>query len=275
MTLSYCPRIKNVIASWDFKPGYLAVARMRCRQWDCAYCSIKNADMWRAHLLETFCHTLVDERWIFITLTVPASAHALDPAISLGLLKKAWKRVYDALRWRNGGGLKYVLVFETHKSGIFHAHCLCNLGTAYDAYGVSVELEQSREKRFKDEREHPFAKWLSGKAVDAGLGWVLHVTRIREGANGGDNARLAVGYICKYFTKGVGEMAFPKRARRIQTSQDIGSPRSKNKSKYSWVLKPAISWQSSKAIPHWLISEGRVLGAADFGDDGYYPPIEG
>jgi len=56
--MNYCPRIKTLISSWDFKAGYLAVARLRCRQWDCPYCSVKNGDMWRAHLLHMLCEVI-------------------------------------------------------------------------------------------------------------------------------------------------------------------------------------------------------------------------
>lgn len=274
MTHQYCPRIKNIIASWDFKPGHLAISRMRCRQWDCPYCAIKNAEIWRAHLLETFCNRLPDEKWLFITLTVPPEAHELHPFVSLKLLKAAWNKMYHVLKYANGGKLTYVLIFETHLSGIFHAHALINMGAKYDAYGVKIDHTREYDHRIEEEKRHPFCRWLSKKATDEHLGWVCHATRIKEGDNLGASKRLAVGYLSKYLSKGASEIVMPKYWRRICTSRDIGSPRSKNKSKYSWVLKPAISWQNSKAIPHWLISEGRVLGAGDFGDDGYYPPID-
>lgn len=272
--MGYCPRIKTLIASWDFKPGYLAIARMRCRQWDCEYCAVKNADMWRAHLLHTFCEVMTDKRWVFITLTVPGWAHRQPVNVSLELLKKAWNGMYDKLRYKNGGHLSYVLVYETHASGIFHVHALCDMGDDYDAYYTVNGLRRDHEERVADEKEHSFCVWLKEKATDEKLGWVCHAARIREGDTGADNARLAVGYITKYISKAATEVVLPKRARRICTSRDIGSPRSKSKKEFSWVIKPSIQWRSSRAVPHWLVSEDRVLNASDFGDDGYYPPLE-
>jgi hypothetical protein len=272
--MQYCPRVKTLIASWDFKPNVLSIARMRCRQWDCEFCAIKNADMWRAHLLHTFCELMPQKRWIFVTLTVPSWAHELAPEISLKLLKRAWGGMYDRLRFKNGGKLSYVLVFETHKSGIFHAHALCDMGEVYDAYGVIIDFGQSYETRIDDEKAHPFGIWLKEKCTDEKLGWVCHATRIKEGVSGGDNARLAVGYLTKYLSKAVLEIVLPKRARRICTSRDIGSPRSKSKKKYSWVLKGVISVIAAKSYPHYLIAEDRILSASDFGDDGYYPSID-
>lgn len=272
--MGYCPRIKTLIGSWDFKPGYLSIARMRCRQWDCEFCAVKNADMWRAHLLHTFCELMADKRWIFVTLTVPGELHSLSVNVSLERLKKAWNGMYDKLRYKNGGRLSYVLVYETHKSGIFHVHALCDMGDCYDEYRVTINYKLPHDERILAEKDHPFCLWLREKATDEKLGWVCHATRIREGETGKDNARLAVGYITKYFSKAVNEIVLPKRARRICTSRDIGSPRSKSTKKYEWALKPAVHWKHAMQLPHWLISEDRGLQASDFGDDGYYPSLE-
>jgi len=272
--MRYCPRVKTLIASWDFKPGFLSIVRMRCRQWDCPYCSTKNADMWRAHLLETFCNRFPDKHWVFVTLTVPPWAHELEPDVSLRLLKDAWNGMYDRMRFKNGKKLSYVLVFETHKSGIFHVHALCDMGIVYDDYGVSIDFTLPYDDRILAEKDHPFGVWLREKCTAERLGWVCHATRIREGVTGKDNARLAVGYITKYFSKAVNDVVLPKRARRICTSRDIGSPRTKGKKEFSWVLKGVITSQSTKIVPHWLVSEDRILGPSDFGDDDCYPSIE-
>jgi len=217
---------------------------------------------------------MMEERWVFITLTVPPWAHKKPVEVSLGLLKKAWNGMYDKLRYLNGGTLKYVLVYETHASGIFHVHALVNLGAKYDAYGVTINYGLPHEERIEAEKAHPFCIWLKDKATDEKLGWVCHATRIREGETGKDNARLAVGYITKYFSEAVTEVVLPKRSRRICTSRDIGSPRSKGKKEFTWVLRASIHHSTAKQIPLWNVSEGRTLDASDFGDDGYYPSLE-
>ena len=111
----YCPRVKSLLLSDDYKDGFISIARMRCKQWDCPYCSIKNGDMWRAHLLHTFCELMPEKRWVFVTLTARAWAHK-SPAESLKNLKKGWSKVYDALRYKYQRGFSYVMVFEQHKS---------------------------------------------------------------------------------------------------------------------------------------------------------------
>lgn len=227
--------------------------------------------MWRAHLLETLTKTMIEKRWIFITLTAPRWAHR-DPLASLKVLKEGWGKLYDKLRYRNGGALSYVMVFETHASGIFHIHALVDMGDIYDAYDVLIPIHLTGKERVEAEKKHPFGKWLKDKATDSKMGWVCHATRIREGGTGQDNARLAVGYISKYFTKGSLEMIMPERWRRLGTSRDIGSPRSKSKKEFTWVVRNAISIQDVKFIPHYLISEGRLLDPSDFGESSLYPP---
>lgn len=272
--MRHCPRIKTLLSTWDYRPNALAVARMGCKQWDCPYCAKRNAEIWKTHLNKTLGTLLLQERWIFVTLTVPSELHEMHPVESLKRLKAAWIPLRNALKWKNGGKLEYVLVYETHKSGIFHAHALLNMGAAYDAYNVPVNYRLPYEARIAAEKAHPFCQWLSKQAEKHGLGWVCHATRIREGATGGDNARLAVGYVTKYLSKGVGEIVFPPRTRRIQTSFLIGSPRAKLKSKWAWAIRAPIYFKNAVNMPIWVIGEQRLLAANDFGDDGYYPALE-
>lgn len=243
---------------------------MRCRQWDCEYCSTKNADMWRAHLLETFLNVMCDKRWVFITLTAPPWSHK-KPQKSLQVLKQAWGKMYDKLRYKNGGALSYVLVYETHKSGAYHVHALVDMGDIYDGHGVIIDYSLPHEEKIKAEKAHPFCVWLKDKATNSKAGWVCHATRIHEGETGKDNARLAVGYVTKYFTKGARDMPMPKRWRRICTSRDVGSPRTKSKKGFEWRMIRYVTPRDVAHTPHFLVSENRVLDASDFGDEGVYP----
>lgn len=259
-----------MLASPDFKPGFISLTRMRCKQWDCPFCCIKNGDMWRAHLLHTLCETMPDLRWVFVTLTAPSWSHH-DPKKSLIALKKAWGKMYDKLRYKNGGTLTYVMLYETHKSGAFHVHALCAMGAVYDEMGEGFNWDGPYDTIVDAEKAHPFGKWLKEKAVASKAGWVCHARRIQEGDTGGDNQRLAVGYITKYITKGAGELVMPPRWRRIGTSRDIGSPKTKSKKEFKWAVRQSVHYKETDMIPHWVISENRPLDASDFGDSGFYP----
>lgn len=164
------------------------------------------------------------------------------------------------------------MLYETHKSGAYHVHALVDMGAIYDDYGVSIPHCDEKRGTIRFEKMHPFAVWLKEKATDAKMGWVCHATRIHEGKSGQDNARLAVGYITKYVTKGASELVMPPRWRRIGTSRDIGSPKTKSKKEFSWHVRHSIHGRDTDKIPHYLISENRELDASDFGDTGLYPP---
>lgn len=269
----YCSRILSLLASQDFKPGFIAITRMRCKQWDCEFCSIKNGDMWRAHLLDTFLRRMLEKHWVFVTLTAPSWSHH-NPMKSLTKLKRAWGKMYDKLRYKNKGRLSYVMVYETHESGAFHCHALVDMGVIYDAFNAPIDATLQGEERVDAEKAHPFGKWLKNAAVDAKAGWVCHATRIQEGDTSQDNCRLAVGYVTKYFTKGAAEMKMPPRWRRIGTSRDIGSPKTKAKKEFSWQVRQFITPKDAQQIPHYLLGEEREIDASDFGDEGIYPASE-
>jgi hypothetical protein len=270
--MKYCPRIKSLLTSEDFKTGFISVTRMRCRQWDCEFCKTKNGNMWRAHLLRQFCENFPDKRWVFITITAPSYAHK-DAQKSLKVLKRAWGSLYDRLRHKNGGSLSFVLIWETHKSGIFHLHALVDMGSVYDASDYDWQGALQHMTLIEAEKEHPFCKWLSKAATKSKAGWVCHARRIREGETGKDNARLAIGYVTKYFVKGLGDLPLPKRWRRVQTSRDIGSPRTAQKDKFTWRMRAYIDIPEYRAHPHWLINENRKMGPVDFDESGIYPSL--
>lgn len=226
--------------------------------------------MWRAHLLDTLLHNMVGMKWVFITLTAPPWAHK-TPIKSLINLKKGWDKLYDKLRYKNGGSLSYVMLYETHRSGAFHVHALVAMGEIYDAYTVPIDRTMERERVIEAEKNHPFGQWLKDKATDAKMGWVCHATRVWQGETGEDNQRLAVAYLSKYLTKGASELIMPSRWRRIGTSRDIGSPKTKSKKEFTWHIRQFVTAQDIRHIPHYVISENRVLDPSDIGDDGMYP----
>jgi hypothetical protein len=269
----YCPRVKSLLLSDDLKEGFLAVARMRCKQWDCEYCSIKNGDLWRAHLLNVFCELMPEKRWVFCTLTI-RNGKGMTPQYSLKRLKEAWGKIYDALRYKYKRGFSYVMVFEQHKSRVFHIHVLIDLGQEYDALAQAPLFEKDLAALVRAERSHPFCKALKEMAKKAKIGYIVHARRILEGETGKDNARLAVGYVTKYFTKQFAIKDFPKRGRRIGTSRDIGSPKTANKGKFHWWVRSYVDSAETRLKPHFLISENRILDASDFGDAGIYPDVK-
>lgn len=267
----YCPNIKSVIASDELVIGRVTLARMRCRKWSCPVCGPKNAQQWRAFLLDTFTKRMRDKRWVFVTLTAHQNAH-ISPEMSLKNLKQVWDKLYDRLRYKTGRALSWVMVYERHKSGRFHLHMLVDLGEEYDAYHFLISPDLDRAAKIKREKRHPLCIWLKEMSIKNGGGKIVHMTRIKEGDTSLDNVRLAVGYVTKYFTKAVEFPDFPERMRRIGSSRDIGSPRTKGKSGFKWYVKRYIALGEIERIEHYSLDKNGPLERADFDEWGFYPP---
>lgn len=229
--------------------------------------------MWRAHLLHTLTDDMPHKRWVFITLTAKGVLHR-DAKKTLQNLKQGWGKLYDKIRYKWGRAFSYVMLYETHKSGAYHIHALVDLGEEYDVYGPAPSGNTDHKELVKAEKRHGFCKELKRLAVKAKIGYIVHARRINEGDTPGDNVRLAVGYVTKYFLKQVDILDFPKHARRIGTSRDIGSPKTKSKKMFTWRVRSYIHWREAMEKPHLIIAENRILEASDFGDTGMYPEGE-
>lgn len=262
-----CDRIKGVMISRDFKPGFTTLVRIKCGMWSCRQCGPENATHWRAYLLNKFNKDMRDERWIFATITATGKAHRDGPIATLTQLQKAWKKLYDHLLRRYGKGLQYVRVFEQHASGNYHMHFLLNAGTQYDAHGLWP-------KDLMEELRHPECKWLRKVMVKLKAGWRVHIRRVWETETKKENVGLVVGYIVKYLGKNMSIMLFPKHQRRIQTSRKIGSPNTSRSSSGTWEHKRELSEKEFNPREKWLdLSTGELLTWDSFEGEAYYPPL--
>lgn len=197
MKKSYCKNFTALLVSEPSQTNDMLVARARCKQWDCDYCARINQRMWRGYLNNRIAKIGGD--WSFMTLTAHPSAH--KHGWTLANLRDAWKPVYDAIRYlrREQKPIEYIRLFEQHKTGEYHIHCLWRLWLPT-----------------------PFRHmdWLSDTAAKNGLGWRVDWRQIERGTE----AQKVAMYITKYMTKDAqGMMNMPKGLRRIQTSQGIGA----------------------------------------------------
>lgn len=262
-----CNRIKGIMLSEDFRPGYTTLIRIRCEQWSCSDCGPINAQRWRAYLLDRFNKVFRDEKWCFFTITAHKNAHRAGAIATLKNLQSAWKRLYDRLRRKFGEGLEYVRVFEQHKTGRYHMHFLLNVGAAYDKHEFPIKDDL-------DEFRHPMCKWLRKTMAQLGAGWRVHVRRVWERKTKTANVGLVVGYMIKYMGKNMSIMEFPKHQRRIQTSRNVGSPDTNARGKGTWMHMrelPETALRATKKIVD--MSTGEVLTRASFEGESYYPPL--
>lgn len=257
-----CKRFKGIAITKDI-PDMVAVVRLRCKMWDCEYCSKKNRHIWYAHLSERLPD--VSTNWYFITLTAHSHSHASGKTL------EACQRGIDLLlkRLRHIAKVSYVRVFEKHKSGAIHAHLILS--------GIETRVYWRKTKNggkswnFKPISNHSWSikSWLKKQAIEVGLGYQVDCEHI-----GGDIQKTC-NYILKYMTKDMQSGFDKKGLRRIACSQNIGTP--KPESEYSWFLAEGITPRDlyladrEKRIVYDLSAKHQVT-LDDFEHVNIYPP---
>lgn len=263
--VSVCPNVKRLMKSRDYAPDRLTIARVRCKQWTCGFCSIRNMNAWRRHLIERFQGVLAGKAWCFLTITVPSEMHGY-PEKSVEVLQQVWKRLYDLLRRHVNEKLSYVYMFEAHKSGTYHLHALVSLGCFYDRYPLIFVWKNPLE-------HHPLHRWLQDTLPSLGAGWKVDVRRVYS-VHGLSDGVSAVLYSIKYFAKAKDWKRFKKHARRIGVTRDIGGLPKPKKSEHEWTLIPWLRREEyDKENEVYDLSIGRRVEPADF-QYGFYPPDE-
>lgn len=223
----YCPNFRASVTTNDDK-GNILIYRPRCKKWDCPYCAVQNAKLWRYRLMLE-CEKTTQNVWFFWTITLDAPDHKTEsPHIhSLQVWRDNWDKLMKRIRRDMkpySKKIRYVRVFETHKSGVLHVHMLTDI-----AYNDIKEVQQwnSHTRDFD-------IVWrsdsLAGHLSELGLG-DIHDVRPIITENEVDNgvARNVSAYVTKYLTKDIqsdvrrllkdGGMG---RVRMIQTSQKFG-----------------------------------------------------
>lgn len=262
-----CNRIKGIMISEDFRPGYTSLVRISCKQWECPQCGPQNALQWRAYMLDRFNKAFGHEKWCFITITASGAAHRQGAEKTLRDLQKGWKRLYDRMRRHYDKKIEYIRVFEKHKSGRYHMHALVNVGAEYDKHEFIAE-------NLRREFRHPENIWLKKACVALGLGWRCHIKRVWDDVKKTENVGLVVGYILKYMGKDMAFTGFPKHQRRVQTSRAIGSPQTAKTGRGTWTHLRELPITALAGYKKLIdISTGEILTPMSFEGEHYYPPL--
>jgi len=205
--------------------------RLRCKQWACEYCSKKNAQIWRAYLLHELNHNenLVTLQWSFITITFEKWIHEVEGfenrvSISIDEYRKKWNNFITRMK-QNYGKFEYVRVIEMHKDGVLHIHMLASV--QFDDLVVT-------------KKSGTYSKRLKALLKDCGFGYISNIENLSSW-----NCGRVVGYVTKYMTKESLEFhqaVNGKRVRRIQTSRNIGSPKTESESGDQWQVVRKITY---------------------------------
>jgi len=253
--MAHCKRLHAIVVTT--KDDAL-LARLRCKQWDCQYCSGRNRAAWRKAIY-TFLANNPSIAWSFHTFTMPKSIHAnKDVQGSVHIIKKYWQRLMQRLQ-RKYGKFEYVRVVEMHKSGIPHIHLMA---------GFRIPKEDL--SKHKDPKKQ-YIKWLK-KALNSKelpFGYIVN----NQNATGKD-AQITK-YITAYMTKAETELydlLKLEKMRIVQTSRGIKSPLSHSESEQEWVMRLTISGLDILARGEFFdLNKKKSIGMGDLSEDGYYP----
>ncbi len=191
--------------------------RLRCKSWQCPFCSLKNASTWRLHLLERLPE--VSNEWFLMTLTADRFTRSMESSLEnirskIDVLIKRMKRVF-------GEGIEYVRVYEKHPSSrALHAHFIISGITPFVALGCSAKLRPmciGVLRRVGRNGVWTAQTWLKKICQELKMGYMATLEQIT-----GDTKRC-VFYITKYMTKEQQNFHVPY-LRHVQVTKGIGSP---------------------------------------------------
>lgn len=187
------------------------LAYLRCKQWDCEFCSVKNAQIWRAHLIEQM--AALGGAWYFVTLTARPSDEGFEQsykalAHGIDVMFKRLRRVF--------GVLDYVRVYEAHTTrDALHAHLIIRGFTQYVAVGASqkhVPMFVPSDHKVASSRMWSIRSFVKHSAWQSGLGYIADVQPVKN--------EYAVHYVVKYLTKDQQRFKI-KGLRHVQTGGAI------------------------------------------------------
>lgn len=251
----YCKKFQAVVTTTD-EHGNTLVTRTRCKQWTCAYCAQVNRKQWNARLIDHI--NKKGGLWGWFTLTAHSDKRGAFKSIKN--LRDVWDKLIKRMK-RKYGKFDYCRVYEPHKDGSYHLHCI-----------VGFHFDDLVTRKGKDDKKVSYSKWLAKTAKSFGIGWYTHADNVESHHHGG----YIASYISKYITKlSVKEKSEIGRIRHIQCSQSWAKLVSEKK--YSWKLATGVyEGDLDDAIKNGGnivdIQTGVTLTYDDFSDKYVYPP---
>lgn len=243
-------------------PQRALFTRLRCGSWSCDYCAKKNAEIWRAHLIDKLPE--ISENWWFVTLT--AHEHKRSAALSLKNIRDNLDRLFKRMRriWKD---IQYVRVYEKHTvSDARHAHLVMSGLSPF----VAKRISRNKTRAFVPlmARTHvsgtwTVKTWVKKTCRELGMGYMAHVVPVNHSGN-------AIAYVTKYLTKTFQDL-HEKGLRHVQTSRGIGSPQASGE--LEWQVCSFVSARQFSAGCILIdLQTGQAVDSAYFEEFDYYPP---
>ena len=196
------------------------LVRLRCKMWDCDYCSQINAYKWRMAIRARIAEVGADG-WAFLTVTARGKAHRHGTTLTalMSNSDRFWKRFRRAF-----DNPDYLRVYERDSKGAVHMHILTRVSPsdigdkkAWRTYGQR-QADGTIVKKMRYRGIGHIA--LKKASFGTGLGYICDFSPISVKHLEDDNhaVNTVIFYITKYLTKSL-QASFPKGTRRVQASQ--------------------------------------------------------
>jgi len=237
----YCPNWVRII----FKPpedasGTALLRRLPCGNWECPYCGPINRKRWLLRLLKGF----DGKRFMFLTITCRPNS---TPQSSLNDLKRTHERFVKRLKrvLRDEDTLTYALVYEVHKSGVYHSHLIVS-----PVIEKLLRIENKNKTvtfTASDDGELQFVNWLKDTTANLGLGYMAHV----EYRKNSRSPKHAAMYALKYITMVEKNASkFPRHWRRVCVSRDVPplTPARDDDVPSQWKIGYSVSFETAQAV---------------------------
>lgn len=243
------------------------LSRIRCKQWDCDYCSKRLQAQWRAHLNREIAR--IGGAWSMLTITADGKDHHDGQAIvslrtHLDPLQKRLKRAW--------GRFEYVRFFETHQSGEYHAHVLAQVYPPDpDDIGERINKRGEVEEYYKG----VYLTELKRHSAAVGLGYIADVKPLGDVLDVG--FALIVTYVTKYLTKQAQQFTAPKGMRRVQCSSGFAPLKAATDEESGWTVdnggytKDEFQVRADAGIRVTDLDKRRLVTLDDYKHVGIYP----
>ena len=256
-----CKNFKALVTSYD-ENGNMLVARTRCKQWTCSYCATQLTKQWRARLIDFIKKT--GGKWGWFTLTAKSTTRTAEK--SLQNLRGVWDTLIKRMK-RKYGKFHYCRVYEPHKDGAYHLHCIVSLN--FD--DIKYRQPRKRNEDGSKKKPVPYSQWLYDQAKDLKIGWYTHADNFGDSFHSGGIASYITKYVTKLTKKQKSEIG---RVRHIQCSQ--GWDKLKKLSNGGWEMTSGIYQvdldKMMDANKHIIdVTTGEKVTYDDFVDSYVYP----
>lgn len=215
--MNFCENFNAILLADDTQNNRRLLTRTRCKQWTCKYCAEVNRKQWNARIID-FINKHKDLSWSWFTVTAHSAKRGAKK--SLENLRGLWEKLVKRIKRNFDGKIHYVRVFEKHKDGSYHIHCI-----------ISVHWTELKIRKSKDGKTTSHDVWLDKQIRELGGGFYSHAANFD-----GQHAGYIAGYVSKYMTKlDADYKAELGRIRHIQTSQ--GWDKLESESELEWQMK--------------------------------------